>query len=159
MPAPFRVLAPIPLLLGLALALAAGPARAAETFAMPPNVAVRVDFWTRVYTEVGTHGGLVHDNQDLGVVYEVVRAPEGSSAATAGLPIEVLVAPRYEPRLDEATNAAIADARLAAFDSLSPGRVTHTTAWGAGHDIHIDRPDLVIASVRRLVEGARTDGS
>ena len=69
--------------------------------------------------------------------------------------IEVLVAPRYEPRLDEATNAAIADARRSAFESLSPGHVTQTTAWGAGHDIHIDRPDLVIASVRRLVSAAR----
>jgi hypothetical protein len=73
----------------------------------------------------------------------------------AGLPVEVLVAPRYEPRLDEATNAAIADAWLAAFESLSPGRVTHTVAWGAGHDVHFDRPDLVIASVRRIV--ARAD--
>jgi len=76
-------------------------------------------------------------------------------SAVAGLPIEVLVAPRYEPRLDEAANAAIADAWLAAFESLSPGRVTHTVAWGAGHDIHIDRPDLVIGAVQRIVEGAR----
>ena len=76
-------------------------------------------------------------------------------SSVAGLPVEVLVAPRYEPRLDEATNAAIADAWLAAFESLSPGRVTHTVAWGAGHDVHLDRPDLVIASVRRIV--ARAD--
>jgi pimeloyl-ACP methyl ester carboxylesterase len=76
-------------------------------------------------------------------------------ASVGGLPVEVLVAPRYEPGLDEATNAAIADAWLAAFESLSPGRVTHTTAWGAGHDIHIDRPDLVIAAIRRIVEGSR----
>ena len=72
-------------------------------------------------------------------------------SSVVGLPVEVLVAPRYEPRLDEATNAAIADAWLAAFESLSPGRVTHTVAWGAGHDVHLDRPDLVIASVRRIV--------
>lgn len=83
MPAPFRALAPIQLLLALALALAAGSARAAETFPMPPNVEVRVDFWTRVFTEVGTDGGFVHDNQNLAVVYDVVRAPEGSSPATA----------------------------------------------------------------------------
>jgi len=76
-------------------------------------------------------------------------------ASVAGLPVEVLVAPRYEPRLDEATNAAIADAWHAAFESLSPGRVTQTTAWGAGHDIQIDRPDLVISSARRLVDLAR----
>ena len=77
------------------------------------------------------------------------------ATALAGLPIEVLVAPRYEPRLDEATNASIADAWLAAFESLSPGNVTHTTAWGAGHDIQIDRPDLVIEATQRLIALAR----
>ena len=77
------------------------------------------------------------------------------ASALAGLPIEVLVAPRYEPRLDEATNALIADAWRSAFESLSPGRVTHTTAWGAGHNIQIDRPDLVIEATRRLIALAR----
>jgi pimeloyl-ACP methyl ester carboxylesterase len=77
------------------------------------------------------------------------------SAPVAGLPIEVIVAPRYEPRLDGSTNAAIAEAWLAAFESLSPGHVTQTTAWGAGHDVHLDRPDLVIVAVRRLVSLAR----
>jgi pimeloyl-ACP methyl ester carboxylesterase len=77
------------------------------------------------------------------------------SAVLAGLPIEVLVAPRYEPRLDATTNAAIADAWRAAFESLSPGRVTHATAWGAGHNVQIDRPDLVIEATRRLIALAR----
>jgi len=72
-----------------------------------------------------------------------------------GLPIEVLVAPRYEPRLSEAKNAEIAAAWLAAYESLSPGRVRHTTAWGAGHDVQIDRPDLVIEATRRLINLAR----
>jgi pimeloyl-ACP methyl ester carboxylesterase len=77
------------------------------------------------------------------------------SSSVDGIPVEVLVTPRYEPRLDEATNAAIADAWHAAFESLSPGHVVQTTAWGAGHNIHLDRPDLVIESVRRLVALAR----
>ena len=75
-----------------------------------------------------------------------------------GLPIEVLVAPRYEPRLDEATNAEIATAWEAAYDRLSPGRVTWTVAWGAGHNVHIDRPDVVIEAVRRLVDESRSAG-
>jgi pimeloyl-ACP methyl ester carboxylesterase len=78
-------------------------------------------------------------------------------ADLAGLPIEVLVAPRYEPRLTEAENTAIAEAWMAAYDSLSPGLVRWTTAWGAGHQIQIDRPDLVIESVRRLVDLARRE--
>lgn len=78
-----------------------------------------------------------------------------STRATTGLPIEVLVAPRREPRLGETENAAIAAAWVAAHDSLSPGQVRVVTAWGAGHDIQIDRPDLVIEAVRRLVDLAR----
>jgi peptidoglycan lytic transglycosylase D len=76
MPAPFRVLA----LCLLASALAPAALRAgAETFSLSPSLAPRVDFWTRVYSEVGTNGGLIHDSEDLSRVYEVVRAAEGAS--------------------------------------------------------------------------------
>ena len=75
-----------------------------------------------------------------------------------GLPIEVLVAPRYEPRLSQAVNAEIAMAWEAAYERLSPGRVRWTIAWGAGHNVHIDRPDVVIEAVRRVVDEARSTG-
>ena len=78
------------------------------------------------------------------------------ASSVEGLPIEVLVAPRYEPRLDEARNAEIAAAWQAAYESLSPGLVRQTTAWGAGHIIQIDRPDLVIEATRRLIDLARS---
>ena len=71
------------------------------------------------------------------------------------LQIEVLQAPRYEPRLDEATNVQIANAWRAAFESLSPGHVVQTTADGSGHNIQLERPDLVIGAARRLVELVR----
>jgi pimeloyl-ACP methyl ester carboxylesterase len=77
------------------------------------------------------------------------------TADLAGLPIEVLVAPRGEPRLDGPANEAIAAARESSAQSLSPGHVTYTIAWGAGHEIQSDRPDLVIAAARRLVVLAR----
>jgi pimeloyl-ACP methyl ester carboxylesterase len=79
-------------------------------------------------------------------------------ASLDGLPVEVVVAPRYEPRLDEARNAEIAAAWEAAYETLSPGRVRRTVALGAGHNVQIDRPDLVIEAVRRLVEIARVGG-
>jgi pimeloyl-ACP methyl ester carboxylesterase len=75
-----------------------------------------------------------------------------------GLPIESLVAPRYEPRLSEAVNAAIEAAWQDAAESLSPGLVTRTIAWGAGHIVQVDRPDLVIEAVRRMVDRAREAG-
>jgi pimeloyl-ACP methyl ester carboxylesterase len=72
-----------------------------------------------------------------------------------GLPIIVLRAPRAEPRLDQPSNDAIRAAWAAVYAGLSPGNVAYEIAWGAGHVIQVDRPDLVIDAVRRLVEGAR----
>jgi pimeloyl-ACP methyl ester carboxylesterase len=80
------------------------------------------------------------------------------ASSVDGIPVEFLVAPRSEPRLSEAVNADIAAAWEAAVQSLSPGRVHRTIAWGAGHNIQVDRPDLVIDTVRRLVDHTRNAG-
>jgi membrane-bound lytic murein transglycosylase D len=70
----------------LACTLGASGARSepkdAQSLPMPASLAPRVDFWARVYTEVGTDGGLIHDYDDLSLVYDVVRAPAGSSPAS-----------------------------------------------------------------------------
>jgi len=78
------------------------------------------------------------------------------AASVAGTPLEVLRAPRADPRLDAATNDKIAAAWVAAYESLSPGSVHYELAWGAGHLIQMERPDLVIAATRRLVDAARS---
>lgn len=78
------------------------------------------------------------------------------AASLEGLPIEVLRATRYDPRLSEAQNATIGEAWVAAYDSLSPGMVRWTTARDAGHMVQVDRPDLVIEVVRRAVDAARS---
>jgi pimeloyl-ACP methyl ester carboxylesterase len=80
------------------------------------------------------------------------------AADVGGLPIEVLRAPRYDPRLTEMKNAEIAAAVEAAYQSLSPGNTRLTMAWGAGHMVQIDRPDVVIEAVRRLVVAIRARG-
>lgn len=72
-----RVLASLVLLLG-ALVLPP-PAVAAEPFPRPPALEPAIEFWRRVFTEVDTDGGFIHDARHLGVVYEVVRHPEGRS--------------------------------------------------------------------------------
>lgn len=78
------------------------------------------------------------------------------AASVAGTPLEVLRAPRADPRLDAATNDKIAAAWVAAYESLSPGSVHYELAWGAGHLIQMERADLVIAATRRLVDAARS---
>ena len=51
------------------------PVRAdtSDAFAYPPELEPDVRFWIRVYTEVTTDQGLVHDDWYLGLVYEVLR--------------------------------------------------------------------------------------
>ena len=58
----------VPMLLGVGRA-----AEAPESFPQPPELEADVRFWIRVYTEVTTDQGLLHDDWDLGLVYEVLR--------------------------------------------------------------------------------------
>ena len=76
-------------------------------------------------------------------------------ADVSGIPVVVLRAPRAEPRLDAASNEAIAEAWQQAYESLSPGHVRYELAWGAGHVIQADRPELVLAAARELVDRVR----
>jgi pimeloyl-ACP methyl ester carboxylesterase len=80
------------------------------------------------------------------------------AADVGGLRVIVLRAPRAEPRLDAATNEAIAEAWQRAYESLSPENVRYEIAWGAGHIIQADRPDLVISAARELVDRVRGVG-
>jgi membrane-bound lytic murein transglycosylase D len=48
-------------------------------FPKSPKLVPRVEFWKRIYSEVDTRGGLLHDSDDLSIVYEVVRLPESGS--------------------------------------------------------------------------------
>ncbi len=66
------------LLLGMcALALASAALAAPEDFPKPASIVPRVEFWKRVYSEVGTDGGFLHDPDDLRLVYEKVSLPNG----------------------------------------------------------------------------------
>jgi membrane-bound lytic murein transglycosylase D len=59
--------------LGLFAASAALAAR--SDFPQPRALEPDVTFWKRIYSEVGTDGGLIHDTHDLSLVYEVVKFP------------------------------------------------------------------------------------
>jgi membrane-bound lytic murein transglycosylase D len=65
------------LLIGV-LAAAAAHAKPSD-FPRPAALEPDVSFWKRIYGEVGTDGGLIHDTRDLRVVYEVVKLPSGIS--------------------------------------------------------------------------------
>lgn len=64
------------LLLGTTASYGAVAAETREVhFARPPEVEKAVEFWTRVYSEIDSHSGFVHDNRALNVIYEVYPLP------------------------------------------------------------------------------------
>src|SRR5579863_7835965 len=68
------------LLVPLYKSYAAG-ADASDPFVHPPQLERDVRFWIRVYTEVTTDQGLLHDDWNLGLVYEVLRFDPAASPA------------------------------------------------------------------------------
>ncbi len=68
------------LLAGVLILLAATRAFAAEDpMPRPPELDRDVQFWVRVYTEVDTNGGFLHDEHNLGVVYEKIHFAPNTS--------------------------------------------------------------------------------
>ena len=53
-------------------------ALALENFPRPLELAPDVAFWTRVYTEISTGSGFIHDAHDLSVVYETLALEKSS---------------------------------------------------------------------------------
>src|SRR5215207_3583734 len=69
-------------LCGLVACLALAPALAMSDDSpvpRPPELERDVQFWIRVYSEITTHSGFLHDERNLGVIYDTLRfTPETS---------------------------------------------------------------------------------
>lgn len=76
--------------------LAPTPARAAESeeFPIPDSIRPAIAFWTKVYTEVDTEHGYLHDARNLSVIYETL--------------------PRDSRRIDARRNEIVADLKVLA---------------------------------------------
>ena len=83
-------------------------AASARAFPRPASLKPNIAFWTRIYAEVGNNAGLLHDQEHLNVVYELIRFPRGTPDAdrerkveTAKkryrLALERVAARRYDP--------------------------------------------------------------
>ncbi|MBV6422902.1 MAG: hypothetical protein NAOJABEB_00689 [Steroidobacteraceae bacterium] len=70
-------------LLAVLCAFAAAPASQAQTsqdaIPRPPELQADVDFWIRVYSQITTNEGYLHDERDLSVIYETLRFAPGSA--------------------------------------------------------------------------------
>ncbi len=58
--------------LALPAALAQSSGQPSELFPRPPQIEPAVNFWLKVYTEVNTGNGYLHDARNLAVIYETV---------------------------------------------------------------------------------------
>lgn len=71
---------PLSRVAGVLLTLLAMQAFAAENpIPRPPGLERDVRFWVRVYTEVTTNGGFLHDDRNLGIVYETLTFAPNTS--------------------------------------------------------------------------------
>lgn len=84
-------------LLCCALVSAAG---AQELFPRPPETTSAIAFWTRVYTEVDSNSGFLHDSRNLAVVYETLQFRENATARQRSR-IRDRAAEKYEKILDK----------------------------------------------------------
>src|SRR5687768_9770323 len=68
--------------LALLFPLFATPATPAQvkTIPRPEGIQQDVNFWIRVYTEVTTNEGLLHDERNLAVVYDTLKFSAGGSS-------------------------------------------------------------------------------
>lgn len=67
----------LPVLVGILLSCAAVAQDA--LFPRPAGLEPDIEFWRRVYTEIDTSSGFVHDSRHLGVVYRTLRFPEDAT--------------------------------------------------------------------------------
>jgi membrane-bound lytic murein transglycosylase D len=109
---------------------------AGSPFAHPPELEPDVRFWIRVYTEVTTDQGLIHDDWNLKLVYEVLRFDPDSSPS------------QRERRVAEAkTRYAVLLRRFAAGDTerLTPHerRILHAFGERATPRDYLDAIDRI----------------
>ncbi len=115
------------LAIGWLIALPSSPgvalAQEPDPFAVPPQLEPDVRFWIRVYTEVGTEQGLLHDAWNLALVYEVLRFDPDASLALREQKVAEAKA-RYAALLHRFADGDVAD--------LSPHERRILDAFGAG---------------------------
>jgi membrane-bound lytic murein transglycosylase D len=121
----------------------------AGLFTQPPELERDVRFWIRVYTEVTTDQGLLHDDWNLGIVYEVLRFDASESPRQREHAVTVAKA-RYTALLR----------RFAAGDTenltVHERRILHAFGAGASPAVFrdsIDRIRFQLGQADRFHEG------
>ena len=74
-------------------------------FPRPAELEPAVQFWTRVYTEVDTHSGFIHDDLRLDIVYETIKVADDLSTRERRRHVEHAI-DTYEAILDKLGSGA-----------------------------------------------------
>jgi peptidoglycan lytic transglycosylase D len=53
-----------------------------DPFPVYPSIEPNVEFWTQVYTTYSTKQGVLHDSENLHIIYEVIELPEPGGSGT-----------------------------------------------------------------------------
>ncbi|HTO58403.1 MAG TPA: LysM peptidoglycan-binding domain-containing protein, partial [Pseudomonadales bacterium] len=105
-----------------------------DALARPPELQPAVDFWRRVYTEITTNEGFIHDDTRLDIVYETVRLST-SSDKSRRLSVDD-AGDRYVRALRSVANGK--------RENLTPAEKRVMELWGP----NIDKDALLDASDR-----------
>jgi pimeloyl-ACP methyl ester carboxylesterase len=125
----------------------------------PVDVApVSADYRAAWHEAIASTNALIEDVEDLDW-----PATEGqlASSCLGGLHVELIFVDQ-RLRYGNAGDPATVDAVVAAWERLVLDLSTDsrlTIAYRSGHLIHIDRPELVIEAIRRLVDRARSSSA
>jgi membrane-bound lytic murein transglycosylase D len=103
---------PVRVLLSLLLCCAAGARAETELLPRPAALEPAVQFWSRVFSEVDTRSGYLHDNRHLNVVYETLGWPDDLDRRQR----QALIEPRQ--RAIRSTLLALADGTADRSDPL-----------------------------------------
>ena len=126
------------LALGIAfLALALWSGVGAARLTVPQGLSDEVGFWKRVYTDVDTDGGLIHDSRHLAVVYEAVEFPDGVRSRRARQHYVDRIKARYRrilARLAKGPRDGLSDEERRVL-ALWPEAVSARTLRAARHHI------------------------
>ncbi len=82
-----RFIACAPILL-LASSIGHATERDVSLFVEPPGLEPDVQFWIRIYTEVGQESGLLHDSKNVFIVYEELDLPKSRSVAATEIYVD-----------------------------------------------------------------------
>lgn len=110
-----------------------------DPFPRPAELEPDVRFWVRVYSEVDTSSGFIHDSRNLGVVYETLQLPEELNH-TAQMRLVNQVRERYQQALRElASGRSDLSAEARRIRALWPENTPAQRFQQAADDIRFQR--------------------